>query len=214
MIWHVYHQAVKAKMIDKVYVATDDKRISDICDLYGIESILTLSGHLTGTDRVAECATKIEGDIFVNIQGDEPLINPNSIDKVIQEMSYSKKRHCVVNGFFKITDIDRILSSNTVKTIVDVDSFALAYSRHPIPFSEDYSSMYCQQLGLYAFTRESLKIFASLKQSYVEQTEKIEMLRFLEAGYSVKMIEVEGQSQAVDTQEDLNKVIQIMSLRK
>ncbi|MBT6230845.1 MAG: NTP transferase domain-containing protein, partial [Candidatus Scalindua sp.] len=120
MVWHVWNQAKKTKYVDKLIVATDDNRIYDVCYQYGIESIMTADNHNTGTDRVAEVAERIEGDIFVNIQGDEPLIEPDGIDKVVSEIVSNDKVN-IANAYSLIENMSDLVNGNVVKVITSKD---------------------------------------------------------------------------------------------
>lgn len=208
MIYHVWAQARQAKLVDKLIVAADDNRIYDVCSRYDIEAVLTSQTHRTGTDRVAEVAERIDGDLFVNIQGDEPLIDPAGIDSVVSEIN---KNHdagvAITNGFSVIRNTNDVLNRNVVKVITSVDNHALAYSRSPIPYPKDCDAVYKRQIGLYAMRREIILKFPSLKRGYLELSEGIEMFRFLENGYRVKMVEVSGDNSIpVDVPDDIARV--------
>jgi len=213
MIWHVYQRAIKAKLLDEVYIATDDKRIQDACSQMGLNVIFTLDSHLTGTDRVAECATIVEADYYINIQGDEPMIDPKSIDIVAQAiMSEKNKLVMAVNAFSLMHKKDEINDKNVVKVVMRSSNLALFYSRLPIPRPKIGEPRHYKQLGLYAFKKEGLRIFSSNSIHSLEDSEGVEMLRFLENNYDVRMIEVHDDSISVDTKEDLSRVVDLMSI--
>ena len=212
MIWHVYQCAMKAELLNEVYVATDDKRIEEVCNQMNINVLLTKNSHLTGTDRVAECVAMVDADYYVNIQGDEPMIDPKSIDLVAQAIILEKNEKVLaVNAFSLMQDNVDINDTGIVKVVVSKSNLALSYSRLPIPYGQKKSSCYYKQLGLYAFKREGLSIFSSSKLLPLEGAEGIEMLRFLENDYDIRMIEVHDDSVSVDTKEDLSKVLGLMS---
>ena len=214
MVWHVWSQAKKAKYIDKLIVATDDNRIYDVCNQYGIESIMTLTDHKTGTDRVAEVAKKVDGNIFVNIQGDEPLIEPESIDRVIVEVN-DKDGLSIINAYSLINNMNDLLNVNVVKVITTIDNFALAYSRLAIPYPKGSNSLYKRQLGLYAIKREAILGFPLLTTGYLEKSEGVEMLRFLENGKKIKMVEVsEKDAIPVDIPEDISRIEELLTRRQ
>lgn len=206
MVWHVWNQAKKTNNIDRLIVATDDNRIYDVCHQYGIESTMTSENHKTGTDRVAEVAGRIDGDIFVNIQGDEPLIDPYGIDRIILEIVKNDKED-IVNAFSAITDMGDIVNGNVVKVITSIDDYALAYSRSPIPYPKESNPKYKRQIGLYAIKRDVILRFPSLSRGYLELSEGVEMFRYLENGYKIKMVEIsDSGSIPVDVPDDILRV--------
>jgi 3-deoxy-manno-octulosonate cytidylyltransferase (CMP-KDO synthetase) len=208
MMWHTYQRALESNALNEVYILTDDLRIKEVSDDYGLNVIMTSSKHLTGTDRVAEVSQYLDADYYVNIQGDEPLINPDAIKKVSNEI----RRHDflspikAVNAYSVLDDDSDIIDSNVVKVITDIDSNVLAYSRYPIPFSKFDSASHYKQLGLYAFTKEALKIFVDNKPNNLEKSEGVEMYRIIENGYKIKMVIIDDSSISVDTPEDLERV--------
>lgn len=214
MVWHVWSQVKKTKYIDKLIVATDDNRIYDVCYQYGIESIMTSEDCKTGTDRVAEVAERIEGDIFVNIQGDEPLIDPDGIDRVISEIMNHDKED-IVNAFSLVENMSDLVNGNVVKVITSRDGYALAYSRSPIPYPKESNAVYKRQIGLYAIRQGIVLKFSSLSRGYLELSEGIEMFRYLENGYKIKMVEVSDRdSIPVDVPDDILRVESLMKSRR
>jgi 3-deoxy-manno-octulosonate cytidylyltransferase (CMP-KDO synthetase) len=213
MVWHVWNQAKKAKYVNRLIVATDDNRIYDVCHQYGIESTMTSENHKTGTDRVAEVAGRIEGDIFVNIQGDEPLIDPSGIDKVISEIVNNDKED-IVNAYSVINDMGDLVNGNVVKVITSIDGSALAYSRSPIPYPKESNPVYKRQIGLYAIKREAILRFSSIGRGYLELSEGVEMFRYLENGYRIKMVEIsDNGSIPVDVADDILRVESLLKER-
>lgn len=214
MVWHVWNQAKKTNNIDRLIVATDDNRIYDVCHQYGIESTMTSENHKTGTDRVAEVAGRIDGDVFVNIQGDEPLIDPYGIDRIISEIVKNDKED-IVNAFSAITDMGDIVNGNVVKVITSIDGFALAYSRSPIPYPKESNPVYKRQIGLYAIKRDVILKFSSLSRGYLELSEGVEMFRYLENGYRIKMVEIsDNGSIPVDVADDILRVESLLKERE
>jgi 3-deoxy-manno-octulosonate cytidylyltransferase (CMP-KDO synthetase) len=211
MVWHVYEAARSVAAIDDVCVATDDERIASACENLGISSFMTSTSHATGTDRLAECINRIDADFIVNIQGDEPMIAPETIESVVQAMQACGDPAVMAsNGYAVLGDPHDVLSHDVVKVSLTARSAALAFSRYAIPFARGARVTYRKQLGLYCFRREGLELFSSLKPGPVEQSESVEMLRFLEHGYQVLMVEVEDRSVAVDTPFDLHRVRTLM----
>ena len=213
MLWHVWNQAKKTKYVDKLIVATDDNRIYDVCYQYGIEPIMTSEDHKTGTDRVAEVAERIDGDVFVNIQGDEPMIDPSGIDVVVAKI-INNDEESIANAFALIENKSDLINGNVVKVITSNTNYAIAYSRSPIPYPKESNPTYKRQIGLYAIKRESILEFPLLNRGYLELSESIEMLRYLENGYKIKMVEVsDNNSIPVDVPDDIMRVESLMKNR-
>jgi 3-deoxy-manno-octulosonate cytidylyltransferase (CMP-KDO synthetase) len=207
MMWHVYQRAVEAAVLDEIYVATDDQRIFASAEQLDLPVLMTGTHHATGSDRVAECMSMVAGDVYVNIQGDEPMIDPQAIATVVESLLGDKRETTVVSNAYAFFDeAGDVVDTNNVKVILRCDGTALAYSRQPIPYPKSAAVRYRRQLGLYAFTRLGLKLFAELEPGPVELAEGVEMLRFLEHGYDVRMVEVVDRSIPVDTLADLARV--------
>jgi len=209
MYMHVYNQSLKCTELDDVFIATDDDRIKESCKKNGVPVVMTSSHCVTGTDRVAEAASLLECDLVVNIQGDEPMIDPVSIDMIANKMKNSANIFAT-NAFTVIDDDDHINNPHIVKVLISKNSNALMFSRSKIPYTKNMPTTYRQQLGLYAFKKESLLMFPKLRIGEIEQAEDIEMLRVIENGYTLKMVEVQERSISVDTLEDLLYVRSIM----
>lgn len=210
MIQRVYEQCLKSVLHEKIYVATEDNRILDYCNKNGIQCILTSDECLTGTDRVGEIADLIDADYYINVQGDEPIFNPEDINLLIKELSQDKKfLYEVYCGFSIINEVERFFSTDVPKTVVNNNNELLYISRAPIPGNknENFISGY-RQVCAYAFSKNSLNVFSSTKsKTLLEQQEDIELIRFLELGFKVKMIEMSEQSVPVDREEDIERVI-------
>jgi 3-deoxy-manno-octulosonate cytidylyltransferase (CMP-KDO synthetase) len=207
MIQHVYERAQKASLPQRVIVATDDERILKVVLNFKGEAIMTSKTHRSGTDRLAEIAREDPSDIFINVQGDEPLIEPNMIDQVVRplledpEIPMGTLKH-------KIKSLEELKNPHVVKVVTDLNDMALYFSRSPIPYfrREEYRVHY-RHIGLYAYRREFILKFASLQPTFLEQAEELEQLRALENGFKIKVIETEYESIGVDTPEDLKEVI-------
>jgi 3-deoxy-manno-octulosonate cytidylyltransferase (CMP-KDO synthetase) len=209
MIWWVYQQAKKTLELHDVYVATDDERIAYVCRNYDMLYVMTSDKHPSGTDRVAEVATKIEGDVFINIQGDEPLIEPEALSVLCSAMRNGTSFASLCN---KVTDRDEINSPNTVKVVINTDGYAMYMSRSVIPSGlKGHMGEVFRHVGIYAYTREILQQFVAMPQSELELAEGIEPLRLIEKGAKLKMIETVYSSIGVDTQQDLKKVCAIIA---
>lgn len=212
MIQRVYEAAQQAQWLDQVYVATDDARIVAAVEQFGGNVRLTSVDHKTGTDRIAEVAAELDVEIVVNLQGDEPLVNPAMIDEVIQplvEDAYLPMSTLCV----PILEEEALHDPNVVKVVFNQKGDALYFSRSLIPYprKQDNFQAY-EHLGLYAYRKDFLLTYIALPQSRLEINESLEQLRVLEAGYQLKVVvsahPYDGVS--VDTQEDLEKVRQIV----
>ena len=207
MIWWVYRQALKVEQFADVFVATDDERIQAVCEQYGMKVVMTSSEHPTGSDRVAEVASKVEGDLFINIQGDEPLMEPEMVRQVIRlfddpEVYFGSLKK-------KVTDPAVIAADSTVKVVTDDLNNAMYFSRNPIPSGlkdTDHVDVY-KHVGIYAYKREFLLKFGAMPQSSLELAECVEPLRAMQAGYKMRFTETEYENISVDYPEHLEQVI-------
>ena len=191
MIRRVYEQCLKAVPKNSIYVATEDERIADHCKQNNIQFIMTSDECLTGTDRLCEVSKLVEADYYINIQGDEPLFNPIDIQNLIQELSKQKNLYDVYCGYCSIDTEDTFFSFNMPKVIFNKRKELLYMSRAPIPSNKNnkFKKGYRQVCG-YAFSKKSLEIFDIKSKTYFESIEDIELLRFLELGVKVKMVEM------------------------
>ena len=211
MRWWVYQQAMKVHEFDKVYVATDDERIKAACDEHNMNVIMTSDRHQTGSDRVAEVASKVEGDLFINIQGDEPVINPEMIQEVI---SIFFEDETVTFGSLKkeITDPEEIRAASTVKVVTDQKGDAMYFSRSVIPsnIKDGQMARVFRHVGIYAYKREFLEAFSKMTQTELELGEGIEPLRAMERGYKMRLKETKHSSIGVDLPEHIEKVERVI----
>ncbi|QBF81870.1 3-deoxy-manno-octulosonate cytidylyltransferase [Shewanella maritima] len=210
MIQHVWERCCEAVSPDKVFIATEDERIREAVEGFGGQVVMTSDKCLTGTDRLAEANLKLDCDFIVNVQGDEPLIDPANINVVIKRYLASGN---ITNAYSEITD-DAEFTSLTVPKVVCSKTGRLVYmSRAAIPLTKSGEFIRAhKQVCIYAFSREHLAFFASHNEkSPLEEIEDIEILRFLEADYQVDMIEVPSGSLAVDVPEDVDKVVDVMA---
>ncbi len=219
MIQWVYERTRMSRLIDHVIVATDDERIMKAVSSFGGEAVMTSSSHATGTDRVAEVVQRIECDIVVNVQGDEPLIQAAMIDEAISPLlldpSVPMATLCK-----KIERKEEAFDPNTVKVVFDKNGFALYFSRAPIPWSRDgwtgkmsFSDLSLdgpmfKHIGLYVYRRDFLLDYSKMQQTTLEAMEKLEQLRVLEHGCKIKVIATEHESFGVDIPDDLSKILQ------
>jgi 3-deoxy-manno-octulosonate cytidylyltransferase (CMP-KDO synthetase) len=224
MVQHVYERASRASLVSEVIVATDDERIAEAVRAFGGRVEMTASTHETGTDRLAEVCRRIDADIIVNVQGDEPLIEPGMIDEAIRPLAADPS---LPMGTLKsrITSLHDFLSPNVVKVVTDKAGFALYFSRSPLPNFRDRwndlkdeaftsGKLLCyKHVGLYVYRREFLLSFASLQATPLELAEKLEQLRVLENGHRIMVVETEHSSIGVDTPADLEKVLEHLQTR-
>lgn len=211
MICRVYEQAKKVKEFSEIYIATDDDRIREVCDTYSMPVILTNSQHPTGSDRVAEVAEKVEGDLFVNIQGDEPVIHPEMIRQVISIFTEDEN---VYFGSLKkeITDPEEIRANSTVKVVTDNRGDALYFSRSVIPsnIKDGQLARVFRHVGIYAYKRDFLLDFARMAQTELELGEGIEPLRAMQNGYKIRLKETTYASIGVDLPEHIARVERVI----
>lgn len=206
MIKRTYQQVEKCKKLNKIIVATDDKKIEEYCNLENIPVIMTSNTSLTGTDRLAEIAKKLDYDLYINIQGDEPVIDPLAIDEIIDIHNKYKEYH-VYNLYKVISDKNEINSSTIVKVVVNQNEEAMYMSRLPIPYSNsNLESIYKQHIPIYGFTKKALQVFSQRGKTINEVFEDVELLRFIDLGYKVKMKETYVDSISVDIPSDIKKV--------
>jgi 3-deoxy-manno-octulosonate cytidylyltransferase (CMP-KDO synthetase) len=212
MVQWVWEQAKKAKILDELIVACDDKRIEQAVNAFGGKAILTSKEHLSGTDRICEVVNPLEVKVIVNIQADEPLIEPVMIENVARPLLDDSTLN-MTTLMKRIDDPREISDPNVVKVAADSHGFALYFSRSVIPYPRDKSvkAAYYKHIGLYAYSKDFLFIFKNLPESNLERIEKLEQLRVLEEGFRIKVIETNISTLGVDTPEDLEKVKKIIS---
>ncbi len=208
VILRTYEAAVNTKLFQAVYVVTDSKEIFDLIKENGGDVIMSKKEHESGSDRIAEAVADLDVDIVVNVQGDEPFIDQESLEKVIQVFKKdSQKEIDLASLMTPITNWEEIENPNTVKVIVDNQDFALYFSRSPIPYPRDKQggATYYKHKGIYAFRKQAIQDFTQLPMLPLEATEKIEAIRFLEYGKKIKMVETHVTGVEIDTPEDLER---------
>lgn len=213
MILRVVEQAEKCRNLDKVTVATDDIRILDHLRSLGKNAVLTDPEIRTGTDRCYEAVKGFNYDIIVNIQGDEPLLDPDTVDSLITALIDTQDAVCSTPVRL-ITDDEEIDSKNVVKAVIDKNMYAMYFSRSRIPFNRNENERYYKHLGIYAYRSDFLKTYIGLESTTLEKSESLEQLRILENGYKIRCVETFEDSIGVDTPEDLEKVRKIISERE
>lgn len=214
MIQHVYERALGARLVERILVATDSERIYKTVRDFGGEAIMTRENCRSGTDRVAEVAEKYPYDIFVNIQGDEPLMESGLIDETIEPMLKDGEIQ-IATPAKAISSETEYLDPNVVKVVCNRDDFALYFSRSPIPYSSNgkVKKAY-KHIGLYVYRREALLKLSRMDMTELEMVESLEQLRAIENGYKIKVIISSYDSVGVDTPEDLERVKRLMEKRR
>jgi 3-deoxy-manno-octulosonate cytidylyltransferase (CMP-KDO synthetase) len=213
MIQRVYERARMAQTVSQVIVATDDERIVKAVEGFGGEARMTRADHRTGTERVAEVAAHVEGDIFVNVQGDEPLLDPAAVDAAVGAL-LEEPRATVATVATAIKTPADIMDPNVCKVVLDFEENALYFSRAPIPWVRDTGSKiqvrHWKHLGLYVFEREALLEYPTLPQGELERIEQLEQLRWLENGWKIRVAEVAHDAVSVDVPEDVARVEKLL----
>ena len=220
MVIHVVKQSLKSKA-NNVVVATDDQKIFDIVEEFGYKAIMTNINHKSGTDRTVEVVNLMgwsDHEIVVNVQGDEPLINPSLINQVAEYLHHHKDVF-VSTAFHSNSDYNDFINPNNVKVVLDKNSQALYFSRAPIPFPRDEFAQkmigkegFYKHIGIYAYRAKFLKNYKDIAQTALEDIEKLEQLRILYAGYKIGVVaSVDSPMIGVDTPEDLEKVRKLFS---
>ena len=218
MIQWVCEGAQRCPLIDRVLVATDDQRIADAVTAFGGIAVVTRADHQTGTDRIAEVAAGLPSELIVNVQGDEPLIDPAMIEAAVKPLLDNPT---IPMGTLKtpLTSLEEYCNPNVVKVVTDRQGFALYFSRAPIPYPRDFVNALdtrwhelasAKHVGLYVYRRDFLQRFPTLAPTPLEEQEKLEQLRALEHGYRISVAETAHAVQGVDTPEDLERVRQLL----
>lgn len=201
----VYERARLAHRLSDLLVATDDRRIVEVVQSFGGKALLTDAGHISGSDRVAEVAQTVRADVYLNIQGDEPLISPHTIDAVCAAFDGDGEIQ-VATARVAIASSEAVHSPHVVKVVADSRGFALYFSRAPVPYNRTGSAAYFKHLGIYGYRRAFLQALKRLPPSVLERTEGLEQLRFLENGIPIRLVTVAEDSLGVDTPEDVERV--------
>jgi len=205
MLQHVYERACQARYLSKVIIATDDERIRDAARKFSAPVQMTRADHASGTDRVAEVAESDSAEVIVNIQGDEPLIDPNAIDGAVFGLLEDDQAPMATLAK-RIEFSAEVTNPNVVKVVSDLSGNAIYFSRCPIPYVREGGAVHFKHIGLYVYRRDFLLAYSGLPVGPLERAERLEQLRALENGYRVRVIETDYESLGVDTPEDLEHV--------
>jgi 3-deoxy-manno-octulosonate cytidylyltransferase (CMP-KDO synthetase) len=210
LIQYVYERAQEVRGARQVLVATDDERIKKAVEEFGGQVVMTSTDHKCGTERVAEAAESLQAEIIINLQGDEPLIEPGSIEQLIAAMADNPKLPMATLKT-RIVDEKELRNPNVVKVVTDRDDFALYFSRSVIPHQgKDADRGAFKHIGVYAYRKDFLRQYARLGQTELEKREKLEQLRVLENGFKIMVVQTEHDSIAVNTLKELELVITLM----
>lgn len=209
MIEHVYRRVQLTQHVDEIYVATCDRAIAEVVENFGGRFIMTSVKHVRGTDRVAEAAANVEADIILNVQGDEPLMDPESLDQAIAVMEKEKDIECM-NAVSIITGWETFISRDIVKVVQDVHGDIMYFSRQPVPYCEKENfDKAIKQIGIYLFRKDILLKYSAWGETPVEKAEGIDMMRFLEKGYNIRAITCKDMI-GVDTPQQLLRIEEIL----
>ena len=208
VILRTYEATVETKLFDDVFVVTDNDIIYNEIVNNGGKAIMSIKEHECGSDRIAEAVESLDIDIVINVQGDEPFTDKESLTKLIEVFKNDPKKEVdLASLMVHITNEDEINNPNTVKVVIDQSDFALYFSRSPIPFPRDKSVdvKYFKHKGVYAFRKQAILDFYNLPMQVLEASEKLEQLRYLEYGKRIKMVETDVEGVEIDTPEDLER---------
>jgi 3-deoxy-manno-octulosonate cytidylyltransferase (CMP-KDO synthetase) len=211
IVW-TWEAARRAPALGEVLVATDAREIADVCAAHGIPAMLTSADHPSGTDRVWEVAQSRSADVYVNVQGDEPLVTPDHVERLVAPFR-ARPETQVSTLKIRATDAEKPLPSVN-KVVTDAEGRALYFSKFPIPYDRDgIGTPVYKHIGLYAYRRAALELFHRLPPSTLERTEKLEQLRFLEHGVAITVVETTEPTVGVDTEEDIRAVEPLLAAR-
>jgi 3-deoxy-manno-octulosonate cytidylyltransferase (CMP-KDO synthetase) len=207
-----WQSAKKASKLDDLIIAVDDKKIAETAEGFGAKVVFTSSQHTSGTDRICEAVSSVEARVVINIQADEPLMHPSVINSLAELMSEDRQL-CMATAVVKTNCKAEVEDPNVVKAVITRNNFALYFSRAVLPFAreKDISPDYYKHLGIYAYTKDFLYVFKNLPVSRLEEIERLEQLRVLEAGFQIKTVITQFDSWGIDTQQDLEKVEAVLS---
>jgi 3-deoxy-manno-octulosonate cytidylyltransferase (CMP-KDO synthetase) len=208
VILRTYEAAIETQLFDDVFVVTDSDLIFNEIIVNGGKAIMSIKEHESGSDRIAEAVENMDVDVVINVQGDEPFINKEPLEKVIEVFKNdTDKKVDLASLMFEIKDKAEIENPNNVKVIIDQQGFALYFSRSVIPYprEENAGVRYMKHIGIYAFRKEALMDFYTLPMLSLEASEKLEQLRYLEYGKRIRMVETSHAGIGIDTPEDLEK---------
>ena len=211
MLWHVWQRASQARLVSQVWVATDSSEVFDLVEGWGGRALMTSPDCASGTERIVSILDRLPGDIVLNVQGDEPLVDPGMLDGLVETCQATGCK--MATPVYAITSLEELLNPNIVKVARAQGGRALYFSRSPVPFVRDLPqprwlevTSFWGHVGVYAYRREVLEAYPDLTPSPLEQSERLEQLRFLEAGIDILTVETDYRPVAVDVEADLERV--------
>ena len=214
MIWWVHHQLCQVKGLSEIYVATDDERIRKVCSDYGIKYVMTSDSHPTHLDRLAEFAEYIESDFYININGDEPLMMPEYVERLLPTSDLNPVDFYFANAMTKIKKTVEVADISRIKVVTDNLGYAMYMARTPIPYPKASSDFdYMKFVGIQCFSRSALLFCKDNKRGKIESIEDIDEYRFLENGKKIKFVEIPAETLSVDTQADVKIVTEVLERR-
>lgn len=215
MIWWVYRQAEKAKGISEAYVATDDERIEKVCKDLKMNVVMTSTEHKTHLDRIYEASVKIDADFYINVNGDEPLIESSCIEDLIPNDDVDPNSSYAANGMMILTDPIDAFDTSKIKIATDMSGYGLYMSRTPIPFPKGRSDFQLKKfVGVQCFTKKALEFCNKTKRGFLESVEDIDEYRFIENNHKLLFVMTKATTLSVDTKKDLDKVRKIMEEKR
>ncbi len=210
----VVRTAKRVAHLDRVVVAADDEKIIKICKEHGVEAMLTSTTHKSGTDRIHECATILnldDDELIINVQADEPFIEPDVVESLMKKLKslQTLKEPFIMGSCYNAINSDSAQDPNLVKVVLDDEDNAIYFSRSAIPYNQGGGAKYFGHIGIYGFSKKSLKEFCSLKDAPIEDIEKLEQLRAIYHQKKITMVKVSSTGFGIDTQEDLERAVEI-----
>lgn len=210
----IVRTAQRVAHLDRVVVAADDEKIIEVCKNYGIEAMLTSTTHKSGTDRIHECATILklnDDELIINVQADEPFIEPDVVESLMKKLKalQNSNESFIMGSCYNAINADAAGDPNLVKVVLDESDNAIYFSRSPIPYNQGGGAKYFGHIGIYGFSKKSLKEFCSLKDAPIEDIEKLEQLRAIYHQKNIAMVKVASTGFGIDTKEDLERAVEI-----
>ncbi|MDO9154577.1 MAG: 3-deoxy-manno-octulosonate cytidylyltransferase [Paludibacter sp.] len=206
LIQRTFEACCQCELCNDIYIAVDDVKVEKICKQFTANVIMTSSNHISGTSRIAEAVQYIDADVIINVQGDEPFIDPKTIDQLILMLT-SDDNVLIASAYNEIKTEEEVNNPNLVKVVITLNSDAIYFSRFPIPYNMDNQPLkpesFKKHIGIYGYKKVFLENFEKLQPSFLENSEKLEQLRFLENGYKIRMIKVDAFEKGIDTPDDL-----------
>ena len=213
MLWHVYQRCLQATQVQEVHIATDAEEVMEMVQSWGGNVWMTDANCISGTERIVSLLAQLQGDIIINVQGDQPLIEPTLINQLVTIFATTKPLPDIVTPIYPIQDNHKIFDPNLVKVTRRHDNYALYFSRNPIPYCRDekndnwlQAGSFFGHIGIYAYQRQTLEEYHNMPKSSLEEAEKLEQLRFLQAGKQILTVETTYSPLSVDTPADLEQV--------